>query len=86
MKAWRSDLGIPSLPFVFAQLAIHASEESIPNWDVIKEQQASVDLPNVAMIKTDDLELGDAGPPDRGELSGGGAKVCGRVLSRLLNK
>ena len=30
------------------------------NWEVIKEQQASVDLPNVRMIKTDDLELGDA--------------------------
>jgi hypothetical protein len=60
VKAWRSDLGSPDLPVVFAQLATNRDPRSFINWKVIKEQQVSVDLPNVRMIKTDDLKLGDA--------------------------
>ena len=60
VAAWRRDLGIPDLPVVFAQIATTATDEEALNWDLIKEQQASVDLPYVRMITTEDLELGDA--------------------------
>ena len=60
VAAWRRDLGIPDLPVVFAQIATTATDEEALNWDLIKKQQASVDLPYVRMITTDDLELGDA--------------------------
>lgn len=45
---------------VFAQIAAAASSEDVPNWDVIKEQQASVDLPYLYIIIIEDLEPGDA--------------------------
>ena len=60
VAAWRRDLGIPDLPVVFAQIATTATNEEALNWNLIKEQQAAVDLPYVRMITTDDLELGDA--------------------------
>jgi hypothetical protein len=49
----RSDLG--DLPIVFAQLG-----KPCPNfdhWATVQSQQASVDLPRVSMIRTDDLAL-----------------------------
>jgi len=60
VAAWRRDLGNPNLPVVFAQLATHQDAKHFINWEVIKEEQESVHLPNVSMIKTDDLVLGDA--------------------------
>jgi hypothetical protein len=57
---WRSDLGAPGLPVVFAQLASNGDPTSFIHWEAIRAQQASVTLPNVGMIRTDDLELGDA--------------------------
>jgi hypothetical protein len=60
VKAWRSDLGDANLPVVFAQIGTNEDPRSLIHWEVIKKQQASVNLPNVRMIKTDDLELGDA--------------------------
>lgn len=59
VRAWRRDLGISDLPVVFAQLAT-TTDKNLINWEIIKEQQASVNMLNVAMVKTDDLGLGDA--------------------------
>jgi hypothetical protein len=59
VQNWRSDLGSPNLPVVFAQLATNGDPKSFINWEVIKQQQASVKLPFCRMIKTDDLTVVD---------------------------
>ena len=56
---FRNDLGEPELPVVFAQIGSTWSPEAFPNWDVVKEQQAFIQLPMSAMIITDDLQLQD---------------------------
>lgn len=56
---FRNDLGNPNLHVVFAQIGSTWSSEGFPNWDVVKEQQASTRLPMSAMIITDDLQLLD---------------------------
>ncbi len=55
----RQDLQEPDLPVIFAQLGPDPLSGDFPNWEVVKTQQASVDLPLTAMIKTDDLSLMD---------------------------
>jgi hypothetical protein len=56
---FRRDLNTPYLPVVFAQLGPKTPPEAFANWDVVKEQQRSVQLPVTAMILTDDLPLMD---------------------------
>jgi hypothetical protein len=56
---WRSDLGLPGLPVVFAQLGTNATPDDFINWAIVKEQQRTVELPFCAMITTDDLALKD---------------------------
>lgn len=56
---FRHDLGEPDLPVVFAQIGATWSPEAFPNWEVVKAQQASIQLPVSAMIVTDDLPLLD---------------------------
>ena len=55
----RQDLEEPDLPVVFAQLGSNPLSADFPNWQVVKEQQLSIDLPMTAMITTDDLSLMD---------------------------
>jgi hypothetical protein len=55
----RNDLQEPGLPVVFAQLGETLSPEAFPNWDLVKEQQASMQLPMTTMITTHDLPLLD---------------------------
>lgn len=55
----RMDLGKPDLPIVFAQIGSHDDPQRYPAWDIVQEQQASVDLPGVVIIRTDDLPIGD---------------------------
>ncbi len=57
VAAFRSDLQIPKLPVVFAQLG--TTTQSAPHWQTLKTQQRSVQLPNTVMITTDDLPLTD---------------------------
>ena len=59
VQNWRTDLASPNLPVVFAQLATHGDPKSFINWETIKQQQASVNLPFCGMIKTDDLIVVD---------------------------
>lgn len=56
---WRSDLSIPNLPIVFAQLGINTQPHIFKYWSVIQAQQRQVQLPFSAMITTDDLALKD---------------------------
>ena len=55
----RQDLEEPDLPVVFAQLGSNPLSTDFPNWQIVKEQQSSIDLPMTAMITTDDLPLMD---------------------------
>lgn len=55
----RIDLNQPSLPVVFAQLGSNSAPQAFINWEVVKQQQFSVQLPMTAMIVTDDLPLLD---------------------------
>lgn len=59
VQAMRADLGAPNLPVVFAQLATTTQTSAFPNWDLVQAQQASVNLPGVSMIATEDLPLAD---------------------------
>jgi hypothetical protein len=56
---FRNDLGEPNLPVIFGQLGSTGVSIDNPNWDVVKEQQATVQAPMTVMIKTDDLPLLD---------------------------
>ena len=57
---FRSDLAVPQLPVVFNQIGTAtAPAQIVPNWDIVKEQQRSVELPHTSMITTDDLPLQD---------------------------
>ena len=56
---FRKDLGEPNLPVIFAQLGSTGVSNGFPNWDVVKEQQATVQVTLTAMIETDDLPLLD---------------------------
>lgn len=55
----RSDLNQADLPVVFAQIGTTWSPEAFPNWEIVREQQASIQLPMTTMITTDDLPLLD---------------------------
>ena len=52
VKDFRADANDEGLPVVFAQIGAGSSD----GWRTVKHRQASVSLPNVRMIKTDDLE------------------------------
>lgn len=54
---FREALNQSSLPIVFAQLGQHPTTQSdlFPQWHGVKTQQASVKLPRVRMMKTDDI-------------------------------
>lgn len=56
---WRSDLNLPELPVVFAEIGTNTTPDIFPNWEVVKEQQRGVRLPFCTMITTDDLPLKD---------------------------
>ena len=56
---FRKDLDQPNLPVVFAQIGKNTAPEEFPFWDLVKEQQLSIRLPNTGMITTDDLPLLD---------------------------
>jgi hypothetical protein len=55
----RTDLNQPNLPVVFAQLGSNNAPEAFLNWEVVKQEQLSVQLPMTEMIITDDLPLLD---------------------------
>lgn len=55
----RNDLNQPDLPVVFAQIGSTWAPNAYPNWDLVMQQQASLQLPNSAMITTADLPLQD---------------------------
>jgi hypothetical protein len=55
----RHDLSQPDLPVVFAQIGSTWAPDAYPNWDLIMQQQASLELHRSAMITTSDLPLQD---------------------------
>jgi len=59
INSWRSDLNYPNLPIVFAQIGSHTEPDRFIHWEIVKEQQSTVQLPFTTMITTDDLALQD---------------------------
>jgi hypothetical protein len=57
VQGLRRDTGNPHLPVVFAQLG--TTNRPAPFWSVVKASQATVSLPQVAMIRTEDLPVFD---------------------------
>jgi hypothetical protein len=53
--SFRSIVSSVNVPVVFAQLG-NVTDPSLPYWNHIKTEQASVSMTNVRMIKTDDLD------------------------------
>jgi len=56
---FREDLNQPNLPVIYAQIGSTSSPEAFINWEIVKEQQASISLPMTSMITIDDLPLLD---------------------------
>jgi hypothetical protein len=59
VQDFRTDLSDPRLPVVFAQIGMQTAPSVLPNWDLVKQKQESVQLPWTAIIVTDDLPLQD---------------------------
>lgn len=56
---FRQDLNRSDLPVVFAQIGTHRDAKFFPNWDIVKQQQATTQMPNAVRVTTSDLELQD---------------------------
>lgn len=58
VSALRADLGRPEFPVVFAQLGAPPLTP-MPNWQLVRDQQAAAAGPALRMVITDDLETSD---------------------------
>ncbi len=54
---FRSDIGNPNLPLIYAQLGNPDDLEGLPNWGDVQQQQESLQIPNAKMIVTKDLPM-----------------------------
>jgi len=54
---FRSDIGSPDLPLLYAQLGNPDDLEGLPNWGDVQAQQESLQIPNAQMIVTKDLPM-----------------------------
>lgn len=59
VNSWRSDLGLPKLPVIFAQIGQNTAPDRFYYWEIVKQQQEAVKMSFCKMIKTDDLDLAD---------------------------
>ncbi len=86
VAAWRRDLGDLTLPVVFCQIGSLGPElrgrPRYQYWDRLKQAQAGVRLPGVAMVRSDDLPL----KPDGLHLSTAGQLVLGRRLAQAMHR
>ncbi|MEM6349392.1 MAG: sialate O-acetylesterase [Cyanobacteria bacterium P01_D01_bin.14] len=55
----RQDLNQPDLPVVYAQIGADPQDQTLPNWERVRQQQQQIDVPDSARIQTDDLETWD---------------------------
>ncbi|MGD1898349.1 MAG: sialate O-acetylesterase [Phormidesmis sp.] len=54
---FRSDIGNPRLPLLYAQLGQPDDLEGLPNWDSVQTQQENIRISDGAMIVTKDLPM-----------------------------
>lgn len=82
VAAWRRDLGDPGLPVLFCQIGDLAPRwRKAPGfryWEQVRQAQAGVRLPGVAMVATGDLPL----MPDGIHLSTQAQLILGRRLAQ----
>ena len=55
----RQDLEQPDLPLVYAQIGAPPQDDTLINWDTVRQQQAQVELSHSAPIATEDLATTD---------------------------
>lgn len=79
VRSLRADLGIPSLPVVFAQLG-RTTRSDATDWELMKRIQASVSIPGVTMIRTEDFPL----QPDGIHLSAAGQRMLGQRFASAI--
>jgi hypothetical protein len=88
VKSIRSDLKLPKLPVVFAQIGpLSLAQRQTPDykyWELVRAKQAEVSLPYVKMLVTEQLELKDDGLHlnTKSQLSLG--KTFARVMQDML--
>lgn len=58
----RADVKQPNLPFYYAQIGLHIDPNGHDEWDVVQEaeRQLELEMQNVGMVATVDVELDDA--------------------------
>src|SRR5262249_49249409 len=78
----RRDLGDPNLPIIMIMLALHDQEavNRIPYWQVVREQQRSVNIPGVVKFDSDGYER----KVDGVHFSTRGQLAIGAALAHLL--
>lgn len=56
VRSLRSQFNKPNLPVIFCQLGYQNQPSSeVPSWEYIRQEQVSVSMPYVSMVRTDDL-------------------------------
>jgi len=55
VNALRADIG--NVPVVYTQLGAYNGSETFPYWNIVKQQQAMVNISCVSMVVTDDLPM-----------------------------
>jgi Carbohydrate esterase, sialic acid-specific acetylesterase len=78
----RADLGNPNLPIVLPiiELRNKAAQRKVPYWQIVRDQQRSVDIPGVIKIETDGYERNEDGI----HFSTRGQLAFGAQLARVL--
>jgi len=72
---WRLDIGDLQLPVVVAQLHAEAIPK-FPSWNVVREAQAALEAPNLAVVSTDGVRY-----PDKVHTDAAGYEVVGRRMA-----
>lgn len=77
---FRSDIGNPRLPLIYAQIGQPEDLEGLPNWEAVQAQQESIQIPDAAMITTKDL------PMDGIHFTAAGYRTIGQRFAEALDR
>ena len=84
VQGLRSRLNNSALPVVFAQLATEARGPAVyPQWDIVKQAQASISMARVSMVLTDDSALIDGEHLDESSYRRVGQRMANEMKSMV---
>ncbi len=78
--SFRQDIGRPNIPLVYAQIGQPKDLKGLPNWTLVQKQQESIQIPNGAMIETNDLPMGGI------HFTADSYKVIGQRFAEAINQ